>query len=61
MRSIGLGGDSRIRKTDKGFRSWPDRVGPAMAIGGKEPTLSDALIALGCVSFLVTRAKLAKP
>ena len=51
MRSIGLGGDSRIRKTDKGFEVGPDRVGPAMAIGGKEPTLSDALIALGCVSF----------
>lgn len=51
MRSIGLGGDSRIRKTDKGFEVGPDRVGPAMAIGGTEPTLSDALIALGCVSF----------
>lgn len=51
MRSIGLGGDSRIRKTDKSFTVGPDRVGPAMAIGGKEPTLSDALIALGCVSF----------
>ncbi|MHC1718358.1 MAG: hydantoinase/oxoprolinase family protein [Acidaminococcaceae bacterium] len=51
MRSIGLGGDSRIRKTDKGFEVGPDRVGPAMAIGGKEPTLSDALIALECVSF----------
>ena len=51
MRSIGLGGDSRIRKTDKGFTVGPDRVGPAMAIGGTEPTLSDALIALRCVSF----------
>ncbi|MHC1716197.1 MAG: hydantoinase/oxoprolinase family protein [Acidaminococcaceae bacterium] len=51
MRSIGLGGDSGIRKTDKGFEVGPDRVGPAMAVGGKEPTLSDALIALGCVSF----------
>ena len=51
MRSIGLGGDSRIKKTDKGFDIGPERVGPAMAIGGTEPTLSDALIALGCVSF----------
>ena len=51
MRSIGLGGDSRIKKTDKGFEIGPERVGPAMAIGGTEPTLSDALIALGCVSF----------
>ncbi len=51
MRSIGLGGDSHIRKTAQGFEIGPDRVGPAMAIGGKEPTLSDALIALGCVSF----------
>lgn len=51
MRSIGLGGDSLIRKTDSGFEVGPERVGPAMAIGGKEPTLSDALITLGCVSF----------
>ena len=51
MRSIGLGGDSRIRRTARGFEVGPDRVGPAMAIGGKEPTLSDALIVLGCVSF----------
>ncbi|NCD08955.1 MAG: hydantoinase/oxoprolinase family protein [Negativicutes bacterium] len=51
MRSIGLGGDSRIKKTSKGFEIGPDRVGPAMALGGKEPTLSDALITIGCVSF----------
>ncbi|MGE4589874.1 MAG: hydantoinase/oxoprolinase family protein, partial [Acidaminococcaceae bacterium] len=51
MRSIGLGGDSRITKTGEDFLVGPDRVGAAMAVGGKEPTLSDALIAMGCVSF----------
>lgn len=51
MRSIGLGGDSCIRRTANGFEVGPQRIGPAMAIGGSEPTLSDALITLGCVSF----------
>lgn len=51
MRSIGLGGDSCVKKTAEGFFVGPERVGPAMAIGGKAPTLTDALIVLGCVSF----------
>lgn len=51
MRSIGIGGDSRIKRTETGFIVGPERVGPAMAVGGTEPTLSDALIAAGYVEF----------
>ena len=51
MRSIGIGGDSRIKRSEAGFIVGPERVGPAMAVGGKEPTLSDALITAGLVSF----------
>lgn len=51
MRSIGIGGDSRIRRTEVGFTVGPERSGPAMAVGGSEPTLSDALIVSGRVEF----------
>lgn len=51
MRSLGLGGDSRIRRTAEGFLVGPERAGAAMALGGCEPTLSDALITLGRVAF----------
>lgn len=51
MRSIGIGGDSRISKTADGFQVGPQREGPAAAIGGKAATLSDALIVSGYVSF----------
>ena len=42
MRSVGIGGDSRIRRTETGFEVGPERIGPAMAVRGCEPTLSDA-------------------
>ena len=51
MRSVGIGGDSRIRRTETGFEVGPERIGPAMAVGGCEPTLSDALIVAGRVGF----------
>lgn len=51
MRSIGIGGDSRISKTADGFQVGPQREGPAAAIGGQAATLSDALIVAGYVSF----------
>ncbi|MFQ9936580.1 MAG: hydantoinase/oxoprolinase family protein [Phascolarctobacterium faecium] len=49
MRSVGIGGDSRIRRTETGLRF--ERIGPAMAVGGCEPTLSDALIVAGRIGF----------
>lgn len=51
MRSIGIGGDSRITKTDRGYQVGPQREGPAAAVGGSAPTLSDALIVAGYVNF----------
>ena len=51
MRSVGIGGDSAITKTEDGYRVGPMRQGPAAAIGGTKATLSDALIVAGYVSF----------
>lgn len=51
MRSVGIGGDSRIHKTAEGYTVGPEREGPAAAVGGEVATLSDALIVAGYVSF----------
>ena len=51
MRSVGIGGDSSITKTENGYRVGPMRQGPAAAVGGTKATLSDALIVAGYVSF----------
>lgn len=51
MRSVGIGGDSRIHKTADGYTVGPEREGPAAAVGGETATLSDALIVAGYVSF----------
>ena len=61
MRSIGIGGDSRIHKLPDGsYQVGPEREGPAAAVGGSVATLSDALIVAGYVSFGDTaRAKAA--
>ncbi|HOO90385.1 MAG TPA: hydantoinase/oxoprolinase family protein [Syntrophales bacterium] len=46
-RSIGIGGDSRIRYDDGHLVIGPERDGPAAAFGGPSPTPTDAMIALG--------------
>lgn len=51
MRSIGIGGDSRISVVDGEYQVGPMREGPAAAVGGKAATLSDALIVAGYVTF----------
>lgn len=51
MRSIGIGGDSRISVVDGKYQIGPMREGPAAAVGGKAATLSDALIVAGYVTF----------
>lgn len=51
LRSIGIGGDSVIRRTDAGFSVGPERLGPAAALGGIAPTLSDAMIVTGHLQF----------
>lgn len=59
MRSVGIGGDSRIHKTAEGYKVGPEREGPAAAVGGEAATLSDALIGAGYVSFGDTARSLA--
>ena len=59
MRSVGIGGDSRIHKTADGYTVGPEREGPAAAVGGEVATLSDALIVADYVSFGDTARSLA--
>ncbi|MCQ2363758.1 MAG: hypothetical protein MJ041_05465, partial [Acidaminococcaceae bacterium] len=52
MRSVGIGGDSTIRKNPDGsYQVGPERQGRAAALGGTEPTLGDALIVTGRTCF----------
>lgn len=51
MRSIGIGGDSRIHQINGEYKVGPERAGVCAALGGNEATLSDALIVAGYVSF----------
>lgn len=46
-RSIGIGGDSRVRCTRGELTIGPERDGPAAACGGEHPTPTDAMIVLG--------------
>lgn len=50
-RSIGVGGDSRLHVQAGAVRVGPERSGPCVAAGGKQPTLMDALIYKGLASF----------
>lgn len=45
--SIGVGGDSAIRIEAGQVKTGPQRLGPAMALGGDAPTLMDAMNVLG--------------
>ncbi len=49
--SVGVGGDSEVRREGENIVVGPLRSGPAMAVGGALPTLSDAMIVLGEASF----------
>jgi len=46
-RSIGIGGDSRVKLEGGKLIIGPEREGPAAACGGMYPTPTDAMIALG--------------
>jgi len=46
-RSIGAGGDSRVRYRNGEITIGPERDGPAAAFGGRQPTPTDAMIVLG--------------
>ena len=46
-RSIGVGGDSRVRYDNGEISIGPERDGPAAAFGGPSPTPTDAMVVLG--------------
>lgn len=50
-RSIGTGGDSRVRFTGGELLIGPERDGPAAAFGGRHPTPTDAMIVLGLTNI----------
>lgn len=50
-RSVGVGGDSRVRVVDGRLQIGPQREGLAAALGGPVPTPTDALVALGLVEL----------
>lgn len=51
LRSIGIGGDSVVRRDNADITIGPERLGPAMALGGSNPTLTDAFLTLGYDNF----------
>lgn len=50
-RSIGIGGDSRVKLENNQIIVGPEREGPAAAFGGLHPTPTDAMIVLGMASI----------
>ena len=51
LRSVGIGGDSALRRQGDKISVGPERLGPAAALGGLIPTLSDAMIVAGLLNF----------
>ena len=51
LRSIGLGGDSWVRRESGSLVIGPQRLGAAMAVGGPAPTVTDALVVAGLCSL----------
>jgi len=55
--SVGVGGDSEIRRGTEGeFRVGPERKGPPVALGGTAPTPTDAMITLDLLTLGNRRA-----
>jgi N-methylhydantoinase A len=50
-KSIGIGGDSRVKLENNQIIIGPEREGPAAAFGGHYPTPTDAMIVLGMTSI----------
>lgn len=51
LRSIGIGGDSFVRRVDGVLKAGPMRRGPAMAVGGEYPTVTDAMVVAKLIDF----------
>ena len=59
LRSVGIGGDSYVRREQGKIVVGPMRLGPAAAVGGQQATLSDAMIVAGVSNFGDRKAALA--
>ncbi len=51
LRSVGVGGDSYVRRENGSLAVGPMRRGPAMANGGTEPAVVDALLVAGLIDY----------
>ena len=51
LHSVGVGGDSYVRRENGILRIGPERKGAAMALGGEYPALADALVVRGRAAF----------
>ncbi len=51
LKSLPIGGDSQVKNVDGKITVGPDRIGQAMALGGGQPTVTDAFLALGFDDF----------
>jgi len=51
VKSVALGGDSKVRATDDKVTLGPERAGPARCLGGPEPTPTDAMRLLSMISI----------
>ena len=51
LSSIGLGGDSLVYWKAGVLKVGPMRLGPAMAVGGQNPTVTDAMVVAGLIEF----------
>ncbi|MDF2572901.1 MAG: Hydantoinase/oxoprolinase [Sporomusa sp.] len=51
LRSVGIGGDSYVRRENGILTVGPMRRGPAMANGGNEATITDALRVVGLIDY----------
>ena len=51
LSSVGIGGDSFVRYEEGILKIGPMRRGPAMAVGGGWPTVTDAMVVAGLIDF----------
>ena len=51
LSSIGLGGDSLVYRSGGMLKVGPMRRGPAMAVGGPSPTVTDAMVVAELIEF----------
>lgn len=59
VKSVGVGGETRVYIENGSLHVGPMRIGPSLALGGAKPTLGDALIVLGKASYGDTAKSLA--